>query len=88
MDSEYPKHRYDAVVVGAGVAGGMVAMRLAEAGKSVLILEAGTDEAMDPAKYQGFISTFHAMGPLRGTPNGPYPVNSSALSPNDSKQDP
>src|SRR5581483_11447930 len=42
----------------------------------------------DPAKYQGFVSTFHAMGPLRGTPNGPYPVNSSALSPNDAKQDP
>jgi choline dehydrogenase-like flavoprotein len=28
------------------------------------------------------------MGPLRGTPNGPYPVNHAALSPNDSQQDP
>ena len=88
LDSESSKRRYDVVVVGGGVAGAMVASRLSQAGKSVLILEAGTDDATDPAKYQGFISTFHAMGSLRATPNGPYPVNPSALSPNDSKQDP
>lgn len=36
------RHDYDVVVIGAGVAGGMVAYRLAQAGAKVLILEAGS----------------------------------------------
>src|SRR6476660_8452862 len=35
------KRDFDVVVIGAGVAGGMVAYRLAKAGARVLILEAG-----------------------------------------------
>jgi choline dehydrogenase-like flavoprotein len=79
---------YDVVVVGGGVAGALVAVKLARAGKSVLVLEAGTDEALNPSHYADVVAKLHAMGPRRATPNGPYPVNHAALSPNDSEQDP
>jgi choline dehydrogenase-like flavoprotein len=37
--------RFDAIVVGAGMTGGMAAKELAEAGLAVLVLEAGRDTA-------------------------------------------
>jgi choline dehydrogenase-like flavoprotein len=78
---------YDVVIVGGGVAGALMAQRFARARKNVVILEAGTAEATNPANYQRMVTEFAAMGSLRGTPNGPYTVNLSALSPNDSKGD-
>jgi len=36
-----PKKFYDVVIVGSGIAGGLVALKLAKAGKQVLVLEAG-----------------------------------------------
>jgi choline dehydrogenase-like flavoprotein len=88
VQSESFERSYDVIVVGGGIAGALVATRLSRAGKSVLVLEAGTNEATDPAKYKSYVSEFYAMGARRSTPNGPYPTNLSALSPNDSSQDP
>ncbi len=79
---------YDAVVVGGGVVGAVVAHKLASAGKSVLVLEAGTGETMDPDKYWAYIMSFYSLGAARSAPNSPYPPNLSALSPNDSAQHP
>jgi glucose dehydrogenase len=39
--ADAPAERYDAVVVGSGVAGALIAWKLAEVGRNVLILEAG-----------------------------------------------
>src|SRR6187551_3272364 len=55
---------YEYIVVGSGAGGGTVAARLAEAGRSVLLLEAGGDpcELADsrlPEDYQ--VPAFHAF---------------------------
>lgn len=44
-ESDVAEERFDYVVVGAGAGGGVVAARLAEAGKQVLVLDAGDDPA-------------------------------------------
>jgi choline dehydrogenase-like flavoprotein len=57
---------YDVVIIGAGVAGGLIAARLARAGAKVVMLEAGPrvnrDEAVN--RYRGAIAQ---------TPESPYP---------------
>ena len=73
--------KYDAVIVGGGVVGALVAKILSEAGKHVLILEAGIEGAMKPATYQQYLETLYTEGGIRGMPNGPYPWNASAPSP-------
>ena len=72
---------YDAVIVGGGIAGAIVARMLSEAGKDVVILEAGIDGAMDPANYRRYLETYYTEGGARGMPNGPYPYNVAAPSP-------
>ncbi|GIJ44069.1 choline dehydrogenase [Virgisporangium aliadipatigenens] len=58
---------YDYIVVGSGAGGGPVALRLAEAGASVLLIEAGTDD--EDADYR--VPGFHA----RSTENPLYSWN-------------
>lgn len=63
-DSTARRTEYEFVVIGSGAGGGTVAARLAEAGHSVLVLEAGgdpvqlTDERL-PEDYQ--VPAFHAF---------------------------
>lgn len=68
---------YDVVIVGSGIAGSIVAKLLTNAGKKVLILEAGLQAgiAMDPEgafkTYEGYLNTFY-NAPAK-VPNSPYP---------------
>ncbi len=69
--------KYDVVIVGGGWAGATMAKKLGEAGKKVLILEAG-----DPLKSnsrESYMDTFyHAMAKV---PSSPYPQNYNAPRP-------
>jgi choline dehydrogenase-like flavoprotein len=72
---------YDVVIVGSGIAGAIVAKQLSEQGKTVLILEAGTGQALTLEGFQSHVETFY--GAVDKNANAPYPVNPNALSPTD-----
>jgi choline dehydrogenase-like flavoprotein len=72
---------YDAVIVGAGVAGAIVAKQLSKQGKTVLILEAGTSEGLTFEGFQSYVERFYGAVDKNG--NSPYPKNDNALSPTD-----
>jgi choline dehydrogenase-like flavoprotein len=64
MSEAAPARQYEYIVVGSGAGGGTVAARLAEAGHSVLVLEAGGDPLATqadrlPEDYQ--VPAFHAF---------------------------
>ena len=82
VDSEtVSKNEYDAVIVGAGVAGAIVAKQLSQQGKSVLIVEAGTGEGLTLKGFQNYVETFYSA--VNKNPNSPYPYNPNAPSPTD-----
>jgi choline dehydrogenase-like flavoprotein len=70
---------YDAVIVGAGVAGAIVAKQLNKHGKSVLVIEAGTSEGLTPEGQAGYLDAFYRA--VSKNSNSPYPHNPNALSP-------
>jgi choline dehydrogenase-like flavoprotein len=68
---------HDVIVVGAGVAGALVAKTLASRGHKVLILEAGLPwEGWE--EYRSFVEIYH--GSSVKVPNSPYPANAAAPS--------
>lgn len=70
----------DAVIIGGGIAGALVAEQLVKAGKSVVILEAGADETGATANgWEAYLAHFQS-NPIK-TPNSPYPANPAAASP-------
>ncbi|MEO0836241.1 MAG: GMC family oxidoreductase [Cyanobacteria bacterium J06642_3] len=72
---------YDAVIVGSGVAGAIVAKQLSEQGKHVLILEAGEEKNLTLEGFQSYVDTFY--GAVDKNANAPYPYNPNAPSPTD-----
>lgn len=77
---------YDVVIVGAGIAGSIVAKTLSHANKSVLVLEAGQDAGIaldgDAARavYQQYLEQYYLA--QAKVPNAPYPNLPDAPSPN------
>lgn len=70
---------YDAVIVGAGIAGAIIAARLSEAGKRVLILEAGPAEDLTLRGYESYLDRFYSATSKDN--QSPYPVSLNAPMP-------
>ncbi|MBB4893597.1 choline dehydrogenase-like flavoprotein [Streptomyces olivoverticillatus] len=71
--------RHDVIVVGAGMAGSLVAGQLAEQGWRVLVLEAGTRTLDTWPGHLDALDTYYAA-PAK-VPNAPYRPNAAAPSP-------
>ena len=67
---------YDCVIVGAGPAGALVAARLGEAGRRVLVLESGPAAGRTSADHAGNVARFQAAAIK--VPNSPYAAGSGA----------
>ena len=67
---------YDAVIIGSGVAGSIVAKELSEQGYHVLILEAGPDRDMTVAGFNTYVEHFHST--VEKDNNAPFPRNPNA----------
>ena len=74
------EHTYDVAIVGAGVAGAILARRLATAGADVVILEAGEATGLTWERYQANIRQFLMAGAK--VPNSAWANSPAAPSPN------
>lgn len=70
---------YDAVIVGAGISGAILAHELTSKGHRVLILEAGLGRDLSQHGYQGYLETFYST-PYKDN-NAPFPRNPNAEMP-------
>lgn len=59
---------YDVVIIGAGISGAIAAFKLAQAGKSVLVLDGGSEVAQERNDY---MEKFYLS--MAKTPESPYP---------------
>lgn len=75
---------YDAVVVGAGISGAIIANQLSAAGKRVLMLEAGPGDDITLEGYKSYLERFwasaekHNQAPFADNPNAPMPKSTDA----------
>jgi choline dehydrogenase-like flavoprotein len=75
---------YDAVVVGAGISGAIIANQLSAAGKRVLMLEAGPGDDITLEGYKSYLERFwgsaekHNQSPFADNPNAPMPKSTDA----------
>ncbi len=70
---------YDAVIVGAGISGALIANELSRAGKRVLMLEAGPGDDLTLSGYEEYLSRFYESAYKHN--QSPYPENPSAPMP-------
>ncbi len=70
---------YDAVVVGGGISGAIIADELSRAGKRVLVLEAGIGQDHSLDGYEGYLERFYAAASKDN--QSPYPANPNAPMP-------
>src|SRR5262245_17819879 len=63
------QNHYDVVVIGSGVAGALIAWKLAEARCKVLILEAGASHEGDRSQ---FVKTFAEVPNVKRSPSRPF----------------
>lgn len=70
---------YDVVIVGAGIMGAIVARRLAENNRTVLLLEAGSGTGLNFGGYTEFLDTYFKANIK--IPQAPYTTNPDAPQP-------
>lgn len=70
---------YDAVIIGSGISGAIIADELTRAGKRVLIVEAATDAERTFSGYLGDLTQFYTQ-PSRDN-QSPFPINPNAAMP-------
>ena len=70
---------FDYIIVGGGIVGSIMARYLGEAGRTVLVLDAGTADACDPAQYEKLVSGYYTQ--LAKVPNSAYGANPYVPSP-------
>lgn len=70
---------YDAVIIGGGPIGAVIAKELTDAGKDVLILEAGRASGLTYEGYRSYVENYYTA--VVKEPNAPYPQNPNAQFP-------
>lgn len=71
---------FDLVIVGAGIAGSIVAKHLADRHRRILVLEAGTGQSLTSDGYATNLDRYYAADAK--VPNAPYVFNAAAPQPN------
>lgn len=72
-------HDYDVVIVGTGISGAIIARQAAEAGKRVLVLEAGAGSNRSLEGYNDLLTTFYSAATKDN--QSPFPLNANAPMP-------
>lgn len=70
---------YDVIIVGSGFAGSILGKLLRDAGKRILLLEAGAGEGPAYSQHLKYVGNY--MRALAKTPNSPYPNSPNAPQP-------
>jgi choline dehydrogenase-like flavoprotein len=73
------ERNYDAVIVGAGISGAILANELSRAGRTVLLVDAGPGEDITVDGYDSYLETFYGQAVKDN--QSPYPRNPNAPMP-------
>jgi choline dehydrogenase-like flavoprotein len=79
VDAKAVDDGYDAVIVGSGIAGAIIANELSQAGKRVLVIEAGTGTDRSIAGYEAYLTHFYRAASKDN--QSPFPKNANVPTP-------